>query len=217
MFNDYIFFHKIYLWAEIISALISWCYWSRLKNTYWIYFIFFLNVICLQEILVFINFLYFKKNLQNYYAYFGIPVQYIFFYWLYGLKSLKNKNIFITCVLLYLISFIPLELYGKKIKTLYSVNIDIGNILLIFLVVLEFLKQIKSDDILRFWENKMFYINAGVILFYVGTYPFTAFYTELRKEPYTFLWNAYYLYFLISSSLMYLLFGASFIWGKVKT
>ncbi len=83
------------------------------------------------------------------------------------------------------------------------------------LVFLEFKKQIQNDDILAFPENKMFYINIGIMLFYVGTLPFFSLYHLLLKEPE--IWNIYYLYFLISNCIMYLLFTASFIWGKQKS
>ena len=64
-------------------------------------------------------------------------------------------------------------------------------------------------------RNKMFYINIGIMLFYVGTLPFFGLYNLIVKEPE--IWNIYYLYFLLSNCLMYLLFTASFIWGKPKS
>ena len=79
---------------------------------------------------------------------------------------------------------------------------------------MEFFKQIKNDDILEFSKNKMFYINIGLVLFYVGTLPFFGLYKLLIKE--IEIWNGYYLYFMVSNCIMYLLFAASFIWGKVK-
>lgn len=173
-----------------------------------------LLIISVQEFIGYFFIEIFQKIQQYYFAFFGIPLQYIFFIWLYTLKSFNNKKLFCIFIFIYLISYIPLFIYGSEIKKHYSINLDIGNILLIILVVLEFLKQIKSDEILFFWKNKMFYINTGIILFYVGTYPFIAFYDQFLKKEYIFLGNLYYLYFLISNCLMYLLFSASFIFGK---
>ncbi|MBV1924571.1 MAG: hypothetical protein KUG68_11150, partial [Flavobacteriaceae bacterium] len=85
--------------------------------------------------------------------------------------------------------------------------------LLIILVVLEFMKQIKNDDILKYKENKMFYINIGMVLFYVGSFPYSVFRFELY-EHYFSVWNIYYTYFLFTNCILYLLFAASFIWGK---
>jgi len=203
--------------VEFLSALVAIFYYPKLKHSYWKWFIFYLFFISLQECFWKYTSSVFEIRKQNYYAFFGIPIQYLFFYWLYALKSLKNRRLFLICSLLYLVTFIPSELYGQEIRTIYPVNLTIGSIILIVLIVLEFLKQVKNDDILRFKENKMFYINIGTGLFYVGTYPFSAFFNELLKPEHVWLWNGYYLYFLISNCLMYLLFTASFIWGKQES
>jgi hypothetical protein len=91
----------------------------------------------------------------------------------------------------------------------------IGALIMLILVSLEFLKQIKNENILMFNQNKMFYINIGIILFYVGNLPFFGLYYPIMKEPK--IWNLYYIYFMISNCIMYFLFAASFIWGKPKS
>ena len=149
-----------------------------------------------------------------YYSFIGIPVQYLFLFWLYAFKSLNNKKLFYAFIFIYGLTYIPIEFYYGKIKFVNSINLTIGTTLLAFLVVMEFVKQIKNDNILKFKENKMFYINAGVILFYKGTYPYFAFSEILSTKEYISVWNMYYMYFLLSNYAMYLLFAASFIWGK---
>ena len=91
----------------------------------------------------------------------------------------------------------------------------VGVFLLSIMVYLEFIKQIKSEDILNFQNNKMFYINIGILLFYVGTLPFFAFDKQLYLNN-NELWSNYKTFFLLSVNIMYLLFAASFIWGKPK-
>lgn len=212
MYESYPKLKYLLLGIEFFSALVAILYYSELKHGYWKWFILFLIIISLQELTWFDsnNILSLKK--RNYYTYFGIPFQYLFLYWLYAYKSLKKLKMFFLCSLIYLLSFLPLELSGVRVRVLYSLSSNMGNIILMFLVVLEFLKQIKNDNILNFGHNKMFYINIGVILFYIGTFPFFAFYHELLEN--VSIWNAYYLYFIISNCTMYLLFTASFICGK---
>ncbi|WP_271404938.1 hypothetical protein [Tenacibaculum soleae] len=217
MYKLYPYMNDILLGLEFFSALVALFYIQKLKKSYWKWFAVYLVFIFIQEFFWKFNSSFLSVRKQSYYAFIGIPFQYLFLYWLYAYKSLKNKKLFLILSFIYLLTFIPLELYNKKIITLYSINLTMGSIILIFLVVLEFIKQIKTDNILEFKENKMFYINIAIVLFYVGTYPFTAFYYELAKTPYIRIWNAYYLYFLISNCMMYLLFIASFIWGKHKS
>lgn len=202
------------LWCEFICATTAIFKFKEIKNTYWKWFtIFIIYIFIIEKFGVYLFDLFLIKK-DVFFAFIGIPIQYVFFFWLYSIKSLKNKKLFFIFTSLYLLSFIPIELYFKSFDIVYSFNMTTGTFLLMILVFLEFKKQIQNDDILQFWTNKMFYINIGIMLFYVGTLPFFGLYNLLLKEP--TIWNAYYIYFLISNCLMYLFFTASFIWGKPK-
>lgn len=209
----YYIFKPILLLSEIMAALVGLFHLSRLNNCKWKFLVYYLVIIALQETFWHIDLGFSHTTKQMYYAYFGIPLQYIFLYWLYAIQSLGNKKIFVICLTLYLFTYIPIELFFKKLWVVYSLNPTIGTIFLILLVILEFLKQIKEDSILYFYRNNMFYINLGVILFYIGTYPFFCFYSLLRKN-YLSIWHMYFAYFLVANILMYSLFALSFIWGR---
>ncbi|WP_140998854.1 hypothetical protein [Flavobacterium profundi] len=202
------------LWCEFLCAIVAIIKFNEIKNTYWKWFVFFIVYIFIIEKYGTHIFNLFSIEKKIYFAFIGIPLEYIFFFWLYSIKSLKNKKLFFIFTLFYFLSFIPIELYFKSFDIIYSFNTTMGSFLLMILVFLEFQKQILNDDILKFKQNKMFYINIGIMLFYVGTLPFFGLYNLIVKEPE--IWNIYYLYFLLSNCLMYLLFTASFIWGKAK-
>ncbi|AWG20559.1 hypothetical protein FFWV33_02930 [Flavobacterium faecale] len=121
---------------------------------------------------------------------------------------------FYGAVVVYLGSFVLESQFSNTTFVFKSINNSTGAFLLLIMVILEFIKQIKSDSILFYKENKMFYINIGVILFYIGTMPFMGLYNYILKVPE--IWNNYYIYFMLSNCVMYLLFAASYIWGKVK-
>ena len=211
--------HKFYpelqillLWIEFIAAIVAIFYYRRLRKSHWKWFVVYLVFILFQE-----GFWAFVKDdfpitvKQVYYGVFGIPIQYIFLYWLYALKSLKNKKVFVVSVILYSLT-IPLQFFLDETRAIESINLSVGIGLLTILVILEFINQIKTDNILRFLENKMFYINIAVVLGYIGIYPLFAFYNSIYDHPN--IWNIYFLYFRISGCLMYLLFAISFIWGR---
>ena len=187
---------------------------NSLKNSYWKWFVYYLIYIVLYENTSDYLNSNFNVSFRKYFALVQIPIEFIFFYWLYALKSLKNKPLFYLISFLYLFFYIleyNLSIYQFTFK---SLNNTIGTLLLLVLVGLEFMKQIKSDSIVNFKQDKMFYINIGVILFYIGNMPFFGWYLSILKFPE--IWNTYYIYFLISNSIMYLLFAASFVWGKPK-
>lgn len=198
--------------SEGIAALLSIVYYKKIKATHYRYFSFFLIIIFCCEIFGKYGgeYISYPKNL--FYNYFVIPLEFIFLYWLYAYQSLKKKYLFWGFSLMFALAYIPNELYFLKNKHIFSFNYTFGSLLLMFLVIMEYYKQINSDNILNFAKNRMFYINLGVTLFYIGTLPFWAFYFQLLEHrP---IWNLYFSYFLMSGIVMYLLFASSFIWGK---
>lgn len=203
------------LGLEILSALVGLIYLPKLKNSYWKWFSIYLVFIVLQEVFWLEKRSFLGILDRDYFAYIGIPVQYIFFYWLYAYKSLNNKSLFIICSIIYF-SSLPFRLFLEKSDLVYSINVGLGTTLLFILVILEFLKQIKNENILQFWHNKMFYINLGVILCYVGTLPFYVFFDYLKNYNKIIL-DRYYIYFLLANCLMYLLFTVSFICSSQKS
>lgn len=206
------FLSDSFLWVEGGAALIALYYFKRLKEQHWRYFIYYLIIIFICEVIGKWGGQYINFSKTKYYNYIIIPFQFIFFYWLYGAKSFNNKTLFWTITMLYLFSFIFSALYFKERRIIFSFNYTFGCLILMVLVVMEYYKQITSSDIINFNKNRMFYINLGVTLFYIGTLPFLTFYSLLRD--YTQIWNIYFDYFLISNIVMYVLFSISFIWGK---
>ncbi len=203
------------IWIELTAAIVALLYWPKLKKSYWKWFIVYLCTIFLVEA-------FSKWGLQNkptyrvyLYDFFGIPAQFLFFYWLYAVKSLKNYTLFWICTLLYGFSFLPYFTLFAKESIVFSLSYTVGNVLLMLLVFLEIFKQIKSEKILFFRSNFMFYINIGIMFFYIGTLPFFSFYGLILKD--IEFWNNYYVFFMIANHVMYLLFICAFIWGKPNT
>lgn len=201
--------------TQLIAALIGCLYFKRVKKSYWKWFTIYLVILFISE---FIWYLFPNISLEvtnRYHLFIGLPIEFIFFYWLYAQQSLKNKKLFLLFSSLIIVTIL-ITFSIENLKDAISLNTNIGSLLLIILMIFEYFKQIKNDDILKFKENKMFYINVGVVLFYVGSFPFQVFQKYLYPE-YPTLVGYYYVYFLISNCIMYILFAASFIWGKEQS
>lgn len=205
------------LYFELLAALVGIIYFKKFKNTQWKWFIFYLIFIVISNLF---HHFYFIKHLNvknNYFfSYFVIPIEFIFFYWLYACVSLKNRMLFWVFSFLYLLSFVLHPYIADKLETIYSFNYVMGAFFLSLLIYFEYMKQIKSDDIIRFKGNMMFYINLGVSLLYIGTLPFFSFFNILFYD-YTTIFMSYFIIFLLLNHLMYLLFTFAFIWGKPNT
>ncbi|MFY7844033.1 hypothetical protein [Chryseobacterium gambrini] len=199
------------IWVEGIAALVSILYYSRIKNQYWKYFSYYLILMFLCEAIGKWgeNFIDYSK--PNFYNYFVIPVEFIFFYWIYAAKSFGKPKLFYAISALYLISLIFGDIFSTK-KIIMSLSYTFGCLILMGLVIMEYYKQINSSNILNFSKNPMFYINLGVTLFYIGTLPFWTFFAYIIV--YREIYHIYFSYFLLSGIVMYLLFSISFICGK---
>ncbi|HMI07275.1 MAG TPA: hypothetical protein VK528_07000 [Flavobacterium sp.] len=203
------------LWMQLLCAVTAILTFRKVRHTYWKWFAYYIVLIFFIEAFSRWGLENYPKSRQVYYEFFGIPVEFLFLFWLYG-KSLHRKRLFWIFVSVYVLSFIPHEFFKDKGAIMYSMNYTIGTFLLMILVCLEFYRQIQTENILHFSTDKMFYINTGVILFYIGTLPLFAFYGPLYKDFYG-IWSNYFTFFLTTNNLMYLLFTASFIWGKPNT
>ena len=207
-----IFYNSI-IFTEIFSFLIGIIYFKKLKNTYWIWFVVYLTFISFAELFAKFGLENFPNYRKYYYNYFIIPLEFLFFFWLYSKKSLKNNYVFYSSIFIYLISLLALIFGYDEVRIIGSISYTVGNLCLAVMIFLEFFKQIKSDEILNFNKNIMFYVNFGVLLFYIGTLPLFTFDKFLFENDKN-LWSNYFTFFLFSVNLMYLLFTAAFIWGK---
>jgi hypothetical protein len=201
--------------CEFIALVAGIVKYKSLKNSYWKWFVIYLAYIFAYEIISWTAKYVLKYYIGTFQSYIHIPIEYLFLFWLFAYTSLKNKVLFWWLSALFLISIVVDNYLKPKDFSFMSLSTTVGNLILLILVMLEFLNQIKSDAIMRFKENKMFYINIGVTLFYIGNMPFFALYYDILEIPK--YWNNYYVYFMVSNCLMYLLFAASFVWGKVKS
>lgn len=211
----YAFLKNTLLITQFIAAFVGLLYLRELKNSYWKWFSIYLIVIFLLEFFLTKTTLVHRSYRQSCYIFFILPLEFIFFYWLYAVKSLHNSKIFLLATSTFIMVLMALISVKPKMEV-SSLIMNYGSLILILLLILEFIKQIKTDDILNFKENKMFYINLGLIIFYVGSYPYHVFSIELYKNHYE-VWSIYYTYFYVSNCIMYVLFTASFIWGKAQS
>lgn len=200
---------------ECITAIIAIFYFKKLKNTYWTWFIVYLIFIAIAEIFSKYYLVSFPKIRRYYFDFFVIPIEFLFFYWLYAKKSLQSNKLFWISCMVYFVFYVLHLFHMDQVRMISSMSYTVGVFLLAIMIYLEFMKQIKSDEILQFKTNKMFYVNIGVMSFYVGTLPFFALDRYLFDDMFK-IWSYYQTFFLISVNIMYLLFSISFIWGKSK-
>jgi hypothetical protein len=208
------FLGKLLLSSEVTAGVIGVIKYKKYKQNYWKWFVYYLAFIAFSELLCEFVFSHYPVFLNYYYDFFVIPIEFLFLYWLYSYKSLGKKNLFWISCAIYILSIFPYFIFTGS-EGVNSFNFITGTFLLSIMIILEYNKQMKTDDILKFKENIMFYINTGVGLFYVGTLPYFAFHSLMWKDP--IIGNNYYIFFMITNILMYTLFSIALLWGKPNT
>ncbi len=205
---------------ELLACVTGFIFWSKIKHRYWKWFPLYLSAIFITEIAGDF-FLHVKGNLQlniALYSYFGIPLQFLFFYWLFY-QQFKNTNTSkwpLISAVIYLICLVADLLHINKIELFFeSFSYIVGCLFLLVLTLMYFARFMKSEEIMQYKSSMMFWVSIGLLAFYVGTMPFWAFRKYLYVNHKVFFYSYWYIQFGLNY-LMYLLFTVSFIWGKPK-
>ncbi|HOZ84729.1 MAG TPA: hypothetical protein PK191_04515 [Niabella sp.] len=205
---------------ELCACITGFLYYIKLKDSYWKYFPFYLFSIFLTEVLA-EWILLVQENLKvniAIYKYWAIPVQFLFFFWLFSRQHRNTKPKVLPFIFssLYLIAVMIENFWPINLKPIFdSMSYSFGCVLLLILIII-FLKQfISSDEILEFKTNMMFWVVIGLLLFYIGTLPFWGLRSSLYYH-YRSIFNVYNQVQFALNYCMYLMFIFAFIWGKPK-
>ena len=206
--------------TELLACIAGFLHWKKLRTTYWKWFPFYLAIIFITELTA--KYFLYGMNRPDLngklYLYFGIPVQFLFFFWLfkqyYQQTSIRNwPYIGAVC---YVISWvIDLVCFTQSRLWFMSFSYTIGNIILLLFILTFFIRTIRSDEILRIRQDIMFWTCLGLLTFYLGTLPFFGLYNTLN-EKYPRIFDLYWYIQLGLDYLMYLFFMMAFICGKPK-
>lgn len=206
---------------ELSACLAGFLHFKKLNPNYWKAFPFYLALIFIIEMTA----KWAQQNPENIiqvfnlYTYFGIPIQFLFFFWLFYQhdKSESNHSWAVYGFFIYIASLIVDELflmndlqYGFK-----SMSYTCGNMILTVLIFRYFYQLIKSDELLNFNEKRMFWVCLGLLIFYLGTMPYFGLFNTLRFN-YPALFKVYWYVQMIFNICMYLCFTIGFIWSKSK-
>jgi hypothetical protein len=199
---------------EALAATAAICTWRKWKDGYLKGFIFYLPAITLLEAAHYVF-----ENQKNYatamrLGEISVAVEMLFISWLfYKMLYGKSKKIPVAGAATYLtiliIEKITVQAEGYFFR---SLSYTVGNLFILVYLISFFIQLAKNDRLLQFKKLTVFWIAAGMLLFYLGTFPFYGLYNELAKDIPFFISVAWFATFL--NYCMYLFFTIGFIWGK---
>lgn len=204
---------------EFIACITGFIFWKKNSGTFWKWFPVYLGFIFLADqtgnYLNYLNQDTLKLSLINYIV---IPIEFLFFYWVYykAATGQAAKRLVIFCTLVYLTGFISDQLYfSHKEYYFMSFSYSIGNLSLLITIIAFLISFSKSDKIIDFKSDLLFWVSLGLLIFYLATFPYFGL-LFLLYDDYKDVYMVYTKIMFICNCLMYILFTTGLIWTKPK-
>jgi hypothetical protein len=164
--------------------------WARLYPRFWRAFPIYLFIITCCEFAGWYMNGHGIKGAKAMYSYFVIPLEFLFMHFLYykNLPKHFHKTVFVFS-LIYIaawgLEFILLQ-HTKWIW--FSMSYSVGNITILLLGIIYFLQLLKSEKLVAYKKQTFYWVNLGLLIFYVGTFPYYAIFKTLYEtEPQLFM------------------------------
>jgi len=208
--------------SELLAAIIGTIYFYKYKHTSLKYFLYLLWYITLTEFTGWYASEYdvlgfFDAN-EIHYNHWLYNLLYLFFFnvvliiYLKSIRKISHKfwiKIFIiTYISVSIINWSFIQSFVFEMSELPWVT---GSIFLIITIIFYFIQLLKSDKIIVFHKNLLFWISIGLLLFHTGTIPFSMGYNIYALIPGI---HKLFLIIYILAIIMYLIFTFGFIWSK---
>lgn len=207
---------------ELISALVGTIYFYKYRHTSLKYFLFLLWYITLTEFLGAISIeqemlVVFDKNgvKYNYWMFnllYFILFNTVYMIYLQFITNPKQKTFIKTFIISYIIiSIINWTFIQNFLYEMSEIPFVLGSIFLIIIIIFYFIQLLKSNKIIAFHKDLLFWISVGLLIFHTGTIPFS-----LKYNGYALLPNIHNLFLIIYilSLCMYIIFTFGFIFSN---
>ncbi len=199
-----------------ITFLVSLFYYPRYKHTSLRYFPIILAYTFFNGVLAKIVFDYQGNNAMVYNIY--NIIFFLFFYYVFWshLKRSINKKTVLFCAVLFLLASVINPFYEDFFITSQLYAYILGAVLLIVCIIMYYIELLNTPKILSIRADLLFWISAGLLLFYVGYVPIKitrGFFARLSADTFVNLRRVHLLLILV----MYGCFIIGFIWTRKKS
>lgn len=213
-----ILLRSLILFFQIAAALTGLLLIKKWEKTTIRFFIIYLVVITTCEIAGYYlgkNELYIAKGYL--YKYGVLPFEFLFFSFFFYkiLATAKSRQLIATCVVLFLISWVFETVFlDDKNLPFSSLSYSVGNLFLLiyFFMYLNFLTD--SEKLLSFYRDAVFWVVVGLLIFYLGSFPYYLVFNTIAKNYYKSIYLPYHLIVIFLNYIMYSIFIAALICTK---
>jgi hypothetical protein len=152
------------------------------------------------------------------YKWIVVPLLFIVYHWVfYKILGKKIKPfVVVSGALLLVLTVLENTFLGKLHFYSASITVSIYCAVLLVFCLIYFYSLIRSPQILHFKSEMAFWFCLGVVIFYVGSFPYLTYYNTAADKPkliyVTFRWI-----FIVLNYIMYFLFAIGFLCSRPKT
>lgn len=152
------------------------------------------------------------------YKYFVLILEFITPVFIYLRSGLLSKKWLGTIAAIFFLAWLAEVIFLTNSKLPFtSFSYSVGNILLSIIIFMYFRQLISGNQLLAFKRDPYFWYATGLLIFYLGSFPFYLLFNTLAIKFYKDIYLPYNLIVIFLNLTMYTLFSAMFIWTKPKS
>ena len=199
--------------TEALACITGFVFWKRLSPRCWKSFPVYLLVITLCEFAGwYMNNNGMSRQGKYMYSYFVVPLEFFFLFYMYlnMLPKVFRKTVFMLAGI-FLLAFIAEYMLLLNTKWVWrSLTYVTGIVSVLILSIIYLLSLISRERVIQYKKEPFFWVNLGVLLFYVGSFPYFATLNYMYKANISLFWVLAFA-MVVLNSMMYLFFTAGFI------
>lgn len=171
-----------HIYSEIVALLICIICWRSLKASYLRWFLTFLAFIVVVEISGWYLPVYLKRD-AGWVFNISVPIEYLFFSLIFYHSYCKRINQrFVAVFGVLLITYVLYFSLFKNIRIFNSYYLLIGSFSMIIMSIVYFFEQYSKEDTGNIWQEPLFWITSGVLLFNIGEFSYDLVSTFIVKN-----------------------------------
>lgn len=195
------------------------CYYRKRQSVWFAFAVFLLCLYGLEELGSWYGRQRMYRQNTNLYKWIVVPSLFLLYHIAYYRISLKRiKPLVIISLAIFLSLALFENIYWSK-EHFYSISLSIsfGCISVLFFGLAYFYQLIMGKDILEFKQLMPFWFCLGLLIFYLGSFPYLTFFNSMAIAKDRHAYQVYQWIFIFLNWIMYLLFTIGFICSKPKS
>ncbi|MCP9762777.1 hypothetical protein EGI31_07395 [Lacihabitans soyangensis] len=174
------------MFVEIVVFLFAFWHFKKITLHYLRAFIIFTGIILILDLVG--RFPIPRQIINIIYIIVGL-LEFCGLFFVFYLFDMSNKWFSIISSLTLLIFFVIEPLWGAKTIEINfkSMTNSVGCLFLLILTFIYFFKLTKSANFLKFYEEPMFWIASGCLVYYLGTFPYWGLYNVMLNQYFDIL------------------------------